>query len=134
MSARGNINLSKEILITEPKLHRAIQDYQSPYPEPIMFNKCESVIIGKEFTDDPDWKDWIWCEGEQNNQAWVPKQYLEIEGNTGKFTTDYNAQELSVEVGETIKVYETINGFGMAEKPNGERGWVPMKNLQPLSF
>ena len=116
--------------MTESERYRVIANYQSPYPAPIVFNKGESVIIGKEFTDDPDWKDWIWCEGEHDNQAWVPKQYLEIEENTGKFTTDYNAQELSVEVGETVKVYETINGFGMAEKSNGERGWVPLKNLQ----
>ena len=116
--------------MTKFKHYRVIEAYQSPYPEAIIFNKGECVIIGKEFTDDPDWKDWVWCDGEHDNQAWVPKQYLDIEGNTGRFTTDYNALELSVEVGETLNIYEIVNGFGMAEKPNGERGWVPLKNLQ----
>ncbi len=88
------------------------------------------VTVGKEFTDDPDWKDWVWCEGQNDNRAWVPKQYLEIKENTGKFLTDYNALELSVVVGEILYIHETVNGFGMAEKLNGERGWVPMKNLQ----
>jgi len=134
MHARGNINLTKETLIAEPRLHRVIQDYQSPYPEPIVFHEGEKVIIGREFTDDPDWNDWVWCQGQNNNEAWVPKQYLEIERNTARFTTDYNALELSVVAGEIVKVYETINGRGMSENPNGERGWVPLKNLQPLSF
>lgn len=113
-----------------PKRYCVIEGYRSPYPEPIMFHEGEKVCIGKEFTDDPDWKDWVWCEGEYDNQAWVPKQYLEIDAGQGIFTTDYNALELSVAVGETLKVYEIINGFGMAEKQNGKRGWVPLKNLQ----
>lgn len=112
------------------KRFRVISDYESPYSEPIIFHKGEIVIIGKEFKDDPDWKDWIWCEGKNNNEAWVPKQYLEIEADRGRFLRDYNALELSISSGESIDVYETINGFGMAEKQNGERGWVPLKNLR----
>jgi hypothetical protein len=38
--------------------------------------------------------------------------------------------ELSVVIGETLKVHEIVNGFGMAEKSNGTRGWVPMRNLE----
>lgn len=115
---------------TPAKKYRVIEDYQSPYPEPIIFHKGERVSVGKEFAADPDWKDWIWCEGKHGTQAWVPKQYLDIQANQGKFITDYNSLELSVAVGEVLKVYETVNGFGMAEKQNRERGWVPLKNLQ----
>lgn len=114
------------------KRYRVIEEYQSPYPEPIIFHKGETVIISKEFTDDPDWKDWVWCEGQNNNEAWVPKQYLEIERNTGIFTTGYNALELSVRTGELLTIYEIVNGFGMAEKSNGERGWVPLRNFEPI--
>lgn len=112
------------------KQYGVIEDYQSPYSEPIIFYEGEMVTIGKEFTDDPDWKGWVWCKGQNENQAWVPKQYLEINASQGKFITDYNALELSVVVGEVLKIYEVVNGFGMAEKQNGERGWVPLKNLQ----
>ncbi len=38
--------------------------------------------------------------------------------------------ELSVQVGEELAVYETVNGFVMSEKPDGTKGWVPMKNLE----
>ena len=112
------------------KKYRVIENYQSPYPEPIIFCKREKVIIGKEFTDNPDWKDWLWCEGQNDNQAWVPKQYLDIESGQGTLITDYNALELSVVIGETLSIHEIINGFGMAEKPDGTCGWVPMKCLE----
>ena len=110
--------------------YHVIESYRSPYPDPIVFHKGEKVLIGKEFTDDPDWKDWVWCEGQSGNKAWVPKQYLEIMGEQGVFITDYDAQELSVAIGETLCIHEIVNGFGMAEKQNGKRGWVPMKNLE----
>jgi hypothetical protein len=115
---------------TYSRAYLVIADYQSPYPDPIIFHEGESVAIRKEFTDDPDWKDWVWCQGDNDNEAWVPKQYLEIRGKQGIFITDYNAQELSVLVGETLIIFETINGFGMAERANGERGWVPLQNIQ----
>jgi hypothetical protein len=114
------------------KRYQVIADYQSPYPNPILFQEGEKVRVGKEFTDDPDWKDWLWCEGEHDNKAWVPKQYLKIEREQAVFVTDYNALELSVIVGEVLIVYEIVNGFGMAEKRSGERGWVPLRNLEEL--
>ena len=112
--------------------YHVIKEYKSPYPEPIVFNKGDIVAVGKEFTDDPDWNDWIWCEGSHNNKAWAPKQYLDIEKEKGTFKQDYNALELSVSVGEEIAIYEVVNGFGLAEKSDGSKGWVPLKHLEPL--
>jgi hypothetical protein len=131
MDARVYINLIEEALMSKPEPHRVIADYQSPYPDPIIFDKGETVTVGKEFTADPDWKGWVWCEGHHDNRAWVPKQYLEIKGDWGTFNTDYNALELSVKVGEMLAIYSIVNGFGMAERQTGERGWVPMKCLEP---
>ena len=115
--------------MTDPERYRVVQDYQSPYPEPILFWKGEKVIVREEFADDPDWKDWVWCEGQAGKAAWVPKQYLDTSAGLGVFKRDYNALELSVLAGETLDVHEIVNGFGMAEKPDGLRGWVPMRNL-----
>jgi hypothetical protein len=118
-------------MVQASKRFRVIEAYNSPYPDPIIFRKGEKVQVGKEFNDDPDWKDWVWCEGKNENQAWVPKQYLEIKAGMGIFLTEYNAQELSVTAGEVLQVFEVVNGFGVAEKQDGERGWVPMKVLEP---
>ena len=86
--------------------------------------------VGEEFKEDPDWRNWIWCEGKDNKKAWVPRQYIKIDGVTERFTRFYNAMELSVQVGEELLVNEIINGFGMSTKIDGSKGWVPMKNMK----
>lgn len=114
----------------KPEHYRVIKDYRSPYPDPIVFQKGEKVKVGQEFKEDPDWKNWIWCEGKNNKKAWVPKQYIDIHGMNGILNKEYNAMELSVQVGEKLVVYEIVNGFGMSEKINGMRGWVPIKTME----
>ena len=116
--------------ITKPQRYRVIKDYESPYPDPMVFRKGEKVKVGREFKEDPDWKDWIWCEGSGEKKAWVPKQYVNIDGTSGTFNRDYNAVELSVRVGESLVVYEIVNGFGMSEKTSRARGWVPIRNME----
>jgi len=111
---------------------RVIESYESPYPQSIVFAKGDEVSIGIEFNEDPDWKDWLWCEGANNNNAWIPKQYLTITESKGTLSRDYDARELSVLAGEEITVHMILNGFVSAEKANGEVGWVPLKNLQAV--
>jgi hypothetical protein len=113
----------------KPKKYRVTKEYKSPYPDPKGFQEGEQVEIGDEYTDDPDWKNWVWCKGKNNKHAWVPIQYLTISKGNGIFKRNYNALELSVNEGEELTVYEEINGFGMAEKVNGAKGWVPMRNI-----
>ncbi|MBU0711777.1 hypothetical protein KJ762_02330 [bacterium] len=114
------------------KLYRVVKSYQSPYPDSIFFKNGEQVTIGKEFHDDPDWKDWVWCESDHGGKAWTPKQFLEITENRGILNRDYNARELVIEPGEIITVSEIMNGFGMSEKSDGCRGWVPLNHLETL--
>ena len=118
-------------MMAEPKKYRVIEAYQSPYPEPILFQAGERVEIGEQFSADPDWENWVWCKGQNGQQAWVPLQYLIIDAGQGVFKHSYNALELSVNPGEVLSVYEEINGFGMAEKADGSKGWVPLRNIRP---
>jgi len=110
--------------------YKVIKEYISPYPDSIIFKKGEIVKPGKEYTDNPNWKNWIWCEGQSNNKAWVPKQYISIENKKCIFKEEYDALEISVLAGEELLIYEEINGFVKAEKANGEIGWVPFENLK----
>lgn len=108
---------------------RVTKDYQSPYPDSIIFKKGEEVLIGSKSNDDPDWQDWVWCQGNHGNKAWVPLQYLEIRGESGIFNTFYDAKELSIQTGETLTVFQVLNGFVEAENNKGFRGWAPLKCL-----
>ena len=110
--------------------YRVIKDYVSPYPESIFFHKGEWVKVGKKFKEDPDWQSWVWCEGENGKKAWVPEDFLDSDGKNGIFNREYDARELSVRVGEVLTVFKVVNGFGMSEKPDGARGWVPMRNMK----
>lgn len=113
---------------SKPIRYQVTRDYKSPYPNPLIFKKGDRVEIGEEFNDDPDWKNWLWCEG-PDHKAWVPKQFLKMNGKEGILKRDYDAMELSVNVGEALLIQKIVNGFGMAEKSDGTKGWVPMKNL-----
>jgi hypothetical protein len=110
--------------------YRVVKDYVSPYPESIFFLKGERVTVGKRFKEDPDWQNWVWCEGENGKKAWVPEDFLDSDGKNGIFNRDYDAKELSVRVGEVLAVSEIVNGFGMSEKSDGVKGWVPMRNME----
>jgi hypothetical protein len=109
--------------------YHVIQAYSSPYPDSIQFHKGEVVQVIKEYTDDPDWVDWLWCEGKHGNAAWIPKQYLQIQPGYAILNRDYDAKELSVEVGDVLNITEIINGFCIAINEAGARGWVPLKHL-----
>lgn len=112
--------------------YKVIRDYQSPYPTSVVFEKGEAVVLGKEFLEDPAWKGWIWCEAGDHRKAWVPEQYLDASDDRGTLIVTYDAKELSLRIGEVITVTEWINGFGMAEKSTGDRGWVPLRNLSTI--
>lgn len=114
----------------KPEHYKVIKDYKSPYPDPIILRKGEKVKVLQEFKEDPDWENWIWCEGNNGKKAWVPKQYLDFDGRHGILNSDYNAMELSVQTGEILIVFEIVNGFGMSKKPDKTRGWVPMRNMK----
>jgi hypothetical protein len=61
----------------------------------------------------------------RRNSTWKWKQ-------AGVFLTEYNALELNVSPGEVLKVHDIVNGFAMAETPDGRLGWVPLKNLSQI--
>jgi hypothetical protein len=113
--------------------YQVTESYTSPYPDSIKFDKGESIVIGRKFQDDPDWKDWYWCQATGGRQAWVPKQFIDIQGEAGSVNTCYDAKELSIQAGELLTVSITVNGFGFARNSRGETGWVPLRNIKLVS-
>ncbi len=109
----------------------AVKPYQSPYPQALVFPKGSHVKIVKTYQEDPQWPNWFWCVGQDNTKAWVPDQFLQIDGKKGILQREYDAIELSVQVGEKLIVNEEVNGFGWAQNIDGKWGWVPMRNLVP---
>jgi hypothetical protein len=111
--------------------YRVHTRYDSPYPSSIVFATGESVTIGEQFKDEPDWNDWIRCSGDSGKEAWVPLQFLDIDGHRGSLRRDYDAKELSVGPGDIVDVIEIVNGFARGRNKVGETGWVPLKCMEP---
>lgn len=114
-----------------PKYH-VIKSYHTSYPDSIRFRKGEAVTIEPEYAEDPAWKDWFWCTGENGLQAWAPKQYLKIDGTIGVLLKDYDACELNLQAGEILTGDQILNGFVLAKNHSGERGWAPLNHLEPV--
>ena len=106
---------------------RVIEDYTSPYTDPLLIKEGEILTIGKK---DSEWSGWIWCTNKFGDSRWVPKNYLEIRGKIGKAKQNYNATELSVNIGEELIIEEEEAEWFWVINQLGKSGWVPIKNVQ----
>lgn len=109
---------------------RVMEDYNSPYTEPLLITKGEILSIGEK---ESEWSGWIWCTNKEGKSRWVPENYLEIDGNTGKANQDYNATELTVSIGEELIIEEEEADWFWVTNQQGKSGWVPIKNVQIIN-
>ncbi|MFW9941846.1 MAG: SH3 domain-containing protein [Candidatus Thorarchaeota archaeon] len=104
-------------------------EYKSPYTDSIEFRKGERVQIGKK---DSEWSGWIWCMNKDGKERWVPNNYIDIQGNSGKMLQNYEATELEVSIGENLKIEKEESGWIWVVNDEGKKGWIPLKNVQLL--
>jgi hypothetical protein len=60
----------------------------------------------------------------------VPERWVEFDGDFCILQRDYEAVELSVDVGEILTVEFTESGWAWATRESGQSGWVPLENLR----
>ena len=106
---------------------RVIENYNSPYTDPWIITKDEILSIGQK---ESEWSGWIWCTNNSGESRWVPENYLEIQGDTCKAKRDYNATELSVNVGEELTIEEEEAEWYWVTNQQKKSGWVPIKNVE----
>ena len=111
---------------TKDKKCRIIEDYNSPYTEPLFFKKNENVLIREK---DSEWSGWIWCTNKSGQSRWIPENYLKINGNKGIIRQDYNAVELNVKIGEEYLIKNEEAEWYWVTNQEGKSGWVPIKNV-----
>ncbi|MFX0000943.1 MAG: SH3 domain-containing protein [Candidatus Hodarchaeota archaeon] len=104
-----------------------IEDYESPYTEPLIMNKGEILTIEEK---ESEWSGWIWCTNKFGESRWVPEKYLEIHGNMCEILQDYNATELSVTIGEELIIEKEEAEWYWVTNQQGKPGWVPIKNVK----
>lgn len=103
-----------------------IEEHKSSFPNPISIKKGELVRVEAR---DSEFLGWIWTITNDGNSGWAPEALLDISGARAKAKEDYNARELSPEIGEELTVYRELNEWYWVSNSVGEYGWVPAKTV-----
>ncbi|WP_454121893.1 SH3 domain-containing protein [Kosakonia sp. Marseille-Q7440] len=104
-----------------------IRDYQSAYPDPLTLREGERAQISH---CDLQWRGWIWATLESGKAGWAPQQlFTPVSAYEGICQQPYCAHELTVQSGEQLKVHQSLNGWYLAEKADGDLGWVPQEHV-----
>lgn len=113
------------------KSFRVVKPYQAAYPEPWTVRKGEHLKFERR---ESEWEGWIWCTDPTGGSAWVPENWVEIEGEFCILKRDYRSAELSVDEGEIITAESAESGWVWATKESGESGWVPLEHLAAHTY
>ena len=107
---------------------RVIANYNRLYEAPIIGAAGDAVKVVRREDDEPGW---IWCEHVISGLGgWVPEAFVErINEQAAVLRRDYSAIELSVSVGQTLKIIESVAGWTWCVSTEGDAGWVPTHNL-----
>lgn len=101
-----------------------LHPHTATYASPIKITIGEEVAVDHEDTDNPGW---VWCTDNRGKSGWVPKSILDFSfnGANARAFEDYDAIELTVRRGESVKILEEESGWFWCENAEGQHGWVP---------
>lgn len=111
----------------EPGQRRRVTSaYQAAYSDPLVVKAEERLHISDRATD---WQGWLWCTNELGKSGWMPAAYVERQDSSGLARRDYDATELSAEVGEELVVGYEESGWLWCTNQAGQSGWIPADNV-----
>lgn len=101
-----------------------IAPHTAKYADVIKAKAGDIVSVGNE---DDEFPGWVWCTDTHRVSSWVPKEFLRFDRVEGRaeLLSDYDATELTVNVGETVIVYAEQSGWLWCQTVAGQWGWVP---------
>lgn len=112
--------ISRPGIVTRP--------YRQPYPDPIRVSAGERV--SPDFAKSTEFPGWAWCTDDRGRSGWTPLEWLAREGDEWRVTRDFNAIELSVDVGTRVVMKAQIAGFYWVMTDDGRSGWVPCGHIR----
>lgn len=102
--------------------------YRRPYADPIRVRAGEFVV--PDFSEPTDIPGWVWCTDARGKSGWTPKSWLARSGNAWVVTRDFDAIELTIEIGDEVLVHFEESGFYWVATTDGRRGWIPVECLE----
>jgi len=109
------------------KFCRVISDYKSPYTEPLKIRKGEVLQIRNK---ESKWSGWVWCMNKDGKERWVPRNYIDPQGNSGIMLQDYEATELTVFIGDELVIEKEESGWVWVSNVEGNKGWIPLEIIK----
>jgi len=105
------------------RLALVIRDYAPQYARPIAVRANEIVQLGDR---DDEYPEWQWCRSDAGLEGWVPVSLLvDTVPGRARITEDYEATELAVRAGESVRVARRIGQWARVTNAFGETGWIP---------
>ena len=111
--------------------YKVVKNRDAETNNPIILSKGQIVKPLEQSNPTGDWANWVLCESE-DNKGWIPKQIIEIDGELGRITEDYNAKEFDLSVGDIILTSKELNGWiwGYKEGCEGVYAWAPLNHIE----
>jgi hypothetical protein len=106
-----------------------IKIHKADNSQPLVVKRGE-IIEGKE--KKTDWEGWLWCRTLHGIKGWIPKNYLQKYQNEPEHYSvlrDYNARELTVNIGQSLLILDEESGWAYVKTASQEEGWIPLQNL-----
>ncbi len=96
--------------------------YQAQFLDPIAFVQGEQVQLQQR---DTQWPEFIWAIDIRGRSGWVHDSFIDVTAFPTISVRDYDARELSVEVGDEVEIIESLGGWHWCQNKFGIRGWIP---------
>jgi hypothetical protein len=106
-----------------------LKAYVRPYPDPLAVRAGGE--LWPDFSHQTDLFGWIWCRAADGREGWAPEAWMDM-GERCVMTRDFNAIELTVDLGECVGILFSESGFVWCERQSGEHGWLPDAVLEFL--
>jgi len=76
----------------------------------------------------------VYCPDFNGVSGWIPVSYLtQSDINTYKVLRNYSSFEIDAKIDEVVYILEETSGWAWIEKNRGEKGWIPLENLEKAS-
>ncbi|MBC8276592.1 MAG: YbgC/FadM family acyl-CoA thioesterase [FCB group bacterium] len=121
--------LSQNQILDPPLNYRVVKSHETPFKDHVILNKGDKVKVREKRSSIPGWK---WCTGSNEQNAWIPLQFMEINGSVAKMVCDYSSKELSVKTGDSFMGSLIVSGWVWGLIENTEEGWVPWDCLETV--
>lgn len=104
-----------------------VSDWTAVYADPITLAAGDTLTVVK---GDLEWPEFVWCVAADGREGWVPRSFVDATVVPARARRAYDARELTVRVGDAVRVLESIGGWSWCALGN-RSGWIPDRSLAP---